>query len=100
MTERNGERTVVAFLPHSKTPVLGGPGRERPTVWPKMGTKHFWCDAGRMKAGNQNLARQMCMRILELCSTGLEYQGKRVGSSKSQMCCSLDKSNFLADSSF
>lgn len=55
-----------------------------------------------MKAGNQNLARQMYIRVLELCSTGLENQGKRVGSSNSQMYCFLDKSNFLAvsDSSF
>lgn len=76
--------------------------KERPTNWPKMGTKRFWCDAGRMRAGNQNLARQMCVRMLELCSTGLENQGKRVGSSKSQMYCFLDKRNFLAvsDNSF
>lgn len=66
------------------------------------GTKHVWCDAGRMKAGTQNLARQIHMRMLDFCSTGLENQGKRVGSSKSQMCRFLDKSNFLAvsDSSF
>lgn len=63
MTERNRETTVVTFLPQSKTPVLGGPGREI-HHWPKMGTKYFCYDAGRMKAGNQNLARQMCMRML------------------------------------
>lgn len=67
-----------------------------------METKHLCCDAGRTKAGNQNPLRQMCMRMLELCSTGLENQGQKVGSSKSQMCCLLDKSNFLAvsDSSY
>jgi len=36
------------------------------------------------------------MTVLELCSTGLENEGKKVGSSKSQMYCFLDKSNFLA----
>lgn len=94
--QRGTGRKLVGFLPPSRTPVLGGPGRERPTNWLKMETKNFWRDAGRMKAGNQNLATQMCVRMLELCSTGLENQGKKVGSSKSQMYCFLDKSNFLA----
>ena len=102
MTEGNRERIVVAFLLHSAAPVLGGPGRQGPTIWLQMGMKHLCCDAGRMKAGNQNPLRQMCMRMLEMFSTGPENRGKKVGSSKSQMCCFLDKTNFSAvsDSSY